>query len=338
MVLQTMLSKDRLVKTISLLTAFFVAALFLGSAASAGIGRTSTTLIENTQLYAEYGDDSRTAPLLQFNSESKNIQPVSSKTTTILSEGFESAFPPTGWSQIITNPGYTWKSASSNPHGGTLYTNCEYDPALIPQDEWLVTPVLDFTGYGSIYMSFWWFMSYYWGVSPYDNYDINVKISTDGGSTWTQLWNEDTIGTFTNWEWYDATLGTHIDLSSYIGQSNVLIGFQYIGVDGAEVALDDILVYGSMAGDHNLGILSIDPPESGNAGFIAPLVTIINRGTSDEFNVPLHMLIGTRQVSATIEDFETTNGWRYRNRVALNHLGMENTNGINRSKGRAHLV
>jgi hypothetical protein len=308
MKIQTTIRKNRLVKTIFLLTAILVAALFLGSAVSAGIARTTTTPIEKTQPSGDYSEDSRTAPIIHNEGELEKTQPTTSIKTTILSEGFEGTFPPTGWTQIITDAGYTWKSASSNPHGGTLYTNCEYDPDLVSQDEWLVTPVLDFTGYGSIYLSFWWYSSYYWGVSPYDNYDINVKISTDGGSTWTQLWNEDTIGTFTNWEWYDATFGTPVDLSSYIGQTNVKIGFQYIGTDGAEAALDDILIYGSMAGDHNLGILSIDTPESGNAGTITPTVTIQNLGTSDEFNVPLHMLIGKRQVTGTIEDFETTNG------------------------------
>lgn len=60
--------------------------------------------------------------------------------------------------------------------------------------------------------------------------------------------------------------------------------------------------------DHDLVIDNINAPSSGNAGAIAPVVTITNVGDNDEYGVPLNVLIGKRQVSGTIEDFETTNG------------------------------
>ena len=60
--------------------------------------------------------------------------------------------------------------------------------------------------------------------------------------------------------------------------------------------------------EHDLVINSIEAPSSGNAGSVAPLVTITNLGDTDEVGVPLNVLIGKRHVSGTIEDFETTNG------------------------------
>ncbi len=60
--------------------------------------------------------------------------------------------------------------------------------------------------------------------------------------------------------------------------------------------------------DHDLVIESIDAPSSGNAGSIAPLVTVTNVGDTDEYNVPLNVIIGKREVSGTIENFEATNG------------------------------
>ena len=163
----------------------------------------------------------------------------------LLTEGFEGGvMPPAGWTNIITNPAWTWVSSTVSFHTGLRGADCQYDPALVPQNEWLITPSMDFRGYTSLYLSFWWMMSYYWGVTPYDNYDLNVKISTDGGSTWTLLWNEDTIGVFTNFIWYNTTLGTPVNLAAYIGQASVKIGFQYQGIDGAQIVLDDILIYG----------------------------------------------------------------------------------------------
>lgn len=60
--------------------------------------------------------------------------------------------------------------------------------------------------------------------------------------------------------------------------------------------------------DHDIVIDSIDAPMTGNAGSIAPTVTISNIGDTDEYGVPLHVLIGKRLVNGTINDFETSNG------------------------------
>jgi hypothetical protein len=168
----------------------------------------------------------------------------------LLTEGFEGGvMPPAGWTNIITNPAWTWVSSTVTFHTGLRGADCQYDPALVPQNEWIITPSMDFRGYTSISLSFWWMMSYYWGVTPYDNYDLNVKISTNGGTTWTLIWNEDTIGAFTTWQWYNTTLGTPIDLAAYIGQASVTIGFSYVGSDGAEIGLDDILIWGEGGGN-----------------------------------------------------------------------------------------
>jgi hypothetical protein len=82
-------------------------------------------------------------------------------------------------------------------------------------------------------------MSYYWGVDPYDNYDLTCLISTDGGLTWpTALWSETGEGVFDSFVWYTETL----DLSAYGGLSNVKIAWQYSGADGAEAGLDNVII------------------------------------------------------------------------------------------------
>src|SRR5690606_4848600 len=155
-----------------------------------------------------------------------------------LTEGFETSVPPTGWTANITNTGgptLTWAQAA-NPHTGTYSAQVEYDPALVPQDEDLISPVLDLTAATNPRLVFWFNMSYYWGVDPNDNYDFNVSI-TDGTTT-TPLWSETDLGVFNNWEWYEIT----IDLTAYAGSNNMQLVFNYTGSDGASLTLDYVLV------------------------------------------------------------------------------------------------
>ncbi|MBD3218679.1 MAG: hypothetical protein GF310_10410, partial [candidate division Zixibacteria bacterium] len=180
-------------------------------------------------------------PALKTSPKIQNAVDKAAPATNLLFEDFESGVvPPTGWTADVTNAGFTWKSASSSPYNGTYYTNCEYDPALVPQDEWLISPVVDLTTGGSSWvLEFHWLMSYYWGVDPNDNYDLEVWISTDGGANFnTMLWDESQAGEFTNWTWYEVT----IDLTAYLTETNVAFGFRYVGVDGAEGAFDYISV------------------------------------------------------------------------------------------------
>jgi len=143
--------------------------------------------------------------------------------------------PPNCWSTVITNADYTWQYTSATPG----YAQVLYDDLYAaPQDEWLITPALNFTGLAHPRVSFAWVASYYWAVDPYNDYDLDLKISTDGGTTWTQLWNEESEGVFTSWVWYNKS----IDLLAYAGQANVKIAWDYVGTDGAEAGIDNIVV------------------------------------------------------------------------------------------------
>lgn len=169
-------------------------------------------------------------------------QPLKSvPAATYLAEDFEVAVPPAGWTEIILNASFNWKQQTVTSYSGSACADVEYDPALNPQDEWLVTPSLNFSGAtpADLKIEFYWMMSYYWGVSPYDNYDLELWISTDGGATWpTKLWDESAQGTFSNWVWYKASIG----LSAYAGQSDVKFAWRYVGVDGAQAAVDLVTV------------------------------------------------------------------------------------------------
>jgi hypothetical protein len=199
-----------------------------------------------------------------------------------LNESFETWLP-SGWTRIIQNVNYTWNQAFNVHYHGSASAEILNDPAGIPQNEWLVSPVLDFSNAASdLQLSFWWFTSYYWHVSPYDNGDVEVLVSTNNGSTWSEpLWTEDLYGVFQDWTWYNTTL----TLDDYIGEPAVKVAFRYIGVDGAPYYLDAIYIHDSGGIlDHDVGALNfIAPGNSGDAGEpIIPRVSYKNFGTNTE--------------------------------------------------------
>jgi hypothetical protein len=141
-------------------------------------------------------------------------------------EGFEGAFPPIGWTQVITNPTNTWMRDVDG-----LYPNAfegavaAYIPWQIgdPQDEWLKFTYTIVSG--EHVLTFATMGSTYWTV----NADFTVNI--DGVPIWS-FYNDFTGASFT----YDLI---EIDLSAYIGQT-VEIGFRYAGDDGADHYLDAV--------------------------------------------------------------------------------------------------
>jgi PKD repeat protein len=164
----------------------------------------------------------------------------------LINESFSAnVMPPTDWDLDQTHPTETWYVDSTFPHGTPYCATVHRSTGTGLQDEWLITPPLDFTQYtGIINLSFWWYTSCY--VAHWKDYiDLNVSVSIDNGSTWTKLWSDDNItSNYTSWKWFGKT----IVLSKYAGESQVKIGFQYFSnitteASSQEVSLDDIIIY-----------------------------------------------------------------------------------------------
>lgn len=161
--------------------------------------------------------------------------------SSLLAEDFEVTVPPADWSAIATHTDtMTWYQDDADPYSGTYHADCKYDPDLVAQDEWLITPLMDFDGATTdLKVEFYFFMSYYWGVTPYDNYNLELWISTDAGATWpTKLWDESAAGTFDNWTYVKVA----VDLSAYVGEKDVKLAWRYVGNDGAEASVDLVSV------------------------------------------------------------------------------------------------
>ncbi|MDD4372439.1 MAG: choice-of-anchor J domain-containing protein [Bacteroidales bacterium] len=162
-----------------------------------------------------------------------------------IEEDFESGSLSEGWTVEQTNtatggptPSYwtvnNYISTDFSPFG-TYHAGLWWDYGH--QDEWLITP--EFNVPAGAELSFWSVV--YQGSTYLDHY--YVKISTDGGSTWTVLWDASTLSG--GWNYYNFPYD--IDLNSYAGQ-DVKLAFQ--AVDGDNQGLwyiffvDNIVVSG----------------------------------------------------------------------------------------------
>jgi hypothetical protein len=140
-------------------------------------------------------------------------------------EGFEGAFPPAGWTHVVTNPSYTWMrdvdGLYPNPFEGAVAAYIPWQ-AGVPQYE-----VLEFQytiGPGQDHLNFASMGSIYWA----GNATLTVEING------TEVWN---FGTAATASWVYEIFD--IDLTAYTGQT-VEIAFIYSGNDGADQYLDAV--------------------------------------------------------------------------------------------------
>ncbi len=159
--------------------------------------------------------------------------------TSVFFEGFEGAtFPPTGWTKsgVDPTPSYQWKQATES-YSGSHCAAVNWDENVVSQDEWLISPSINLKLYNAPLLSFWWSMSYYWGVTDND-YKVKVKLSANGGVTWKLVWTDDSVGVFSDFVYYKQ----FINLSAYDTCSNFKVAFEYVGVNGDNLYIDDVLI------------------------------------------------------------------------------------------------
>ena len=178
----------------------------------------------------------------------------------LLNEGFDQAgnFPPTGWDVQTTNTGVsyggkplTWAQASgttdphSPPYSAKVYGAMFYEGE---QDEFLITPQLDLSGYTSAAVTFW---SAGFGIDSVDTgTTITLSISTDAAKTdWITIWTYPEPEWTTGYEWHEKEL----DLSEYTGET-IWLGWRYtydaVSYDWAyNYYLDDVTITGALLSD-----------------------------------------------------------------------------------------
>ncbi len=235
-----------------------------------------------------------------------NVASNANTKVTLLNQGFEgTTFPPTGWTvqNGTTNPAYQWIFDQGHPKSGNNNTQINSSPTSgITQDEWLISPSVDLTTITNPCLKFWVAMSYYWSTSPNNNYDIRVKVSTNGGTNWTTIWTEDSAGVFADWTY---TL-RWVNLSNYATSTNFKVAFQYEGINGASLYLDDITI--EEIPDNNI---TVDRLTLHNAYTQIPYglgrlmyydTDVTNYGANAQTNLKLHAVDLTTGINYTSDD------------------------------------
>jgi hypothetical protein len=198
---------------------------------------------------------------------------------TLVDEDFEGSYLPAGWTQInySAEAGTHWwhqaAPGSNYQHGS--YTACCWwasDPNY--QDEWLITPSLDLTGYTAATLQF--SSAYYGSASSCDQHDY-IFVSTDGGQTWGNPLDDLAKNYGTGWTYINDYPNPMIyDLTTYVDQT-ILVGFNYYFMGGSGKGIwtiDDVLITAEEGGsgdttDFDLVMLQIIRPNTIEEGGVA---------------------------------------------------------------------
>ncbi len=225
----------------------------------------------------------------------KNV--VSNTKATLLDQGFEgTTFPPTGWTtqNLTTDPALQWVVSTIEHSGSGAAKVSSQNPATIARDEWLISPSKDLSSINNPCLKVWINMSYYWSISPNDNYDVRINVSPDGGTNWKTIWSEDSVGAeFDTWSYYLRWF----NLADYDTSTNFKVAFQYVGRVAptelqAAIYLDDITIEEIPANN-----ITVDRVTLNNAytqipeGLGIPIyydADITNYGVNTQTNIKLH--------------------------------------------------
>lgn len=153
-----------------------------------------------------------------------------------VNEGFDTTSLPEGWINYDYNSsGGVWRfddpktrgNLTPGGEGGFAILDSDYYGYGKSQDAGLRTPAMDFTDETLVTLEFDTYFRQYGSSSA------TVRVSNDGGSTWTDVWSTTT------------TLTEHVtvDISaSAAGKSSVIVEFKYTGSWGWYWEVDDVLI------------------------------------------------------------------------------------------------
>ena len=162
-------------------------------------------------------------------------------------------FPFHGWTLKGVNPnGYTWKQYTyynwKSLGNDTKHAYISDDWHGGPQDEWLISPSVNLSGTrdGVLYFD------YAYGVYGIKNktFTATVEASTDGGRTWTTIWNAADLGEISGY-WYNGT--AHVAVPAAFCTDNAQLAFHFYKKanagyddDDAMFAIDNVtMTYGA---------------------------------------------------------------------------------------------
>ncbi|PLW94125.1 MAG: hypothetical protein C0592_03800 [Marinilabiliales bacterium] len=189
-----------------------------------------------------------------------------------LTQDFASTtFPPTNMVAVDADgDGKNWiRSSAGHNAGGSAFINF-YSISSGQKDDLMISP-LDFTGMSNMALTF--YVAYRQYTSENDR--LQVDVSTDCGSTWTQVWTKagSSLATTTaSTSNYSTPLSSHwrlevVDLTTYDGSDDVMLRFRSTSNYGNNLFLDDINIDAGAAIVENdvVNVLNLFPNPANDA-------------------------------------------------------------------------
>ena len=169
--------------------------------------------------------------------------------TVMFENDFESvtgdSFPFHGWTLKGVNPnGYTWKQytyynwKSLGNDTKHAYISDDWNGGL--QDEWLISPSVNLSGTRDAVLYF----DYAYGIYGIKNktFTATVEASTDGGQTWTPIWNFQDSYTGQETSGYALAGSAEVKVPAQYAVDGVQFAFRYVNTthDTAPLAVDNV--------------------------------------------------------------------------------------------------
>ena len=224
----------------------------------------------------------------------------------IINEGFESSFPPTGWTLQSLDGWGNWEQCYYYGHEGSY--SAQANPMMV-DDARLITPF--FTATPDCILKYWiraYDPDFFW-----ENAVFEIEVSTDGAS-----WS--TLKSYSQDIFTDQYVVKGLALGSYTGQS-IKIAFRVQNnMIGSGVNIDDVVITGdsspayswlTLDGAHNIsGVIPVGSPNVGvDVGFNATgladgeynaFIRLISNDYTDPYdNIPVSLNVGTYEMTIT---------------------------------------
>ena len=253
---------------------------------------TTATSNPNASLDQDTHNDSYVTPILV----------AAAPIATPIIQGFTTgAFPPAGWARYNPDASYTWTRVAAGATGTNGSAKIDFYNSTPGQIDELYLPPFSLAGANNAYLTFYVAKVRY--SAAYSD-EIDFNATTDCGTTWNMLWgkNDDT-GLTTNltantnaWtpvsgsttDWRQET----VDLTSLLGQTNIIAKFTAISGYGNNGYIDDINITQNVGvGENSITeTISVFPiPSAGNVSL-----------TLNKLNVTSFTVVITDMVGKTI--------------------------------------
>jgi len=228
--------------------------LLMLAAAFAWICGTAAISAEKTR---STGEPARSATIGGGEPNRSTVAVRSNNRLDLSYESFEDAFPPDGWRTMTSGASYTWVQSSEQVYAGISSAYLEWGSQGAWQDEWLVTPALDSSGFGALFLEFYETGAYWdnWGWS----HEILVSTTVaDDPAAFTSIWTV-TPDSYSA-PWLNSAGGewglVELSLAEYIGDT-IYLAIRYQGEYADDWWVDDFRIF--EPSDHDVKAAAVMP-------------------------------------------------------------------------------